>query len=332
MTAVSVFVANHSSYPRIGEKAEEQKLRRAIERFDRKEISPQELDEAARQVIREVISEQEKAGLDLVTDGQVRWADPISHWVKGFQGVRLGGLLRFFDTNCYFRVPRISRLGKPLDPQGSLLRGDLAFSVRVAKRPVKAVLTGPVTTAVLSERKAGFGKIEELIDDLTLLAVQEVASLAEEGASWIQIDEPILPKKPDLFSLVSRVLKALEKRKGKAKILLTTFFGDASPLYEKLQDLPTDGLGFDCIYSRNLLEKIVAEGSEKTLFLGVVDGRSTRLETMGEGDLVKKLRRVYGALAGRELALTSSCGLEYLPRARAFEKLTILTKLKEAIS
>ena len=331
---VSTLVSNHSSYPRIGETPEEQKLRRSIDRWEKKEITDDEIEGVVQGVIAETILQQEKAGADLVTDGQVRWQDPISHWMRGLKGVKIGGLLRFFDTNCYFRVPKVE---KPLEPkEESFVRQDLSLSVKTAKKPVKAVLTGPITLAFLSEKGTSFEKIEELIQELTSLMAAEIAGLASQGASWIQIEEPILLKKPEFFPLLAKSLKAFVEKKGRSKILLATYFADAAPFYGKLQDLPVDGLGLDCVYGPGLLEKAAKEGSRKVLSLGLVDGRSTRLESIDQ--LLKPLKRVRLALdengenGEKEIHLTSSCGLEYLPRARAFEKMTLLARLKDALA
>jgi 5-methyltetrahydropteroyltriglutamate--homocysteine methyltransferase len=327
---MSTLVSNHSSYPRIGETPEEQKLRRAIDRWEKKEISDDELEGVVQAVIAEAILQQEKAGVDLVTDGQVRWYDPISHWMRGLKGVKIEGLLRFFDTNCYFRVPKVE---KPLEPKEvSFVRQDLSLSLKASKKPVKAVLTGPITLAFLSEKGTSFGKIDELTHALTSLMATEISGLASEGASWIQIEEPILLKKPEFFPVLAKSLKALVEKKGRAKILLATYFADAAPFYGKLQDLPVDGLGLDCVYGPGLLEKVAKEGSNKVLSLGIVDGRSTGMEKVET--LLKPLRRIRLALnenGAKELHLTSSCGLEYLPRVRAFEKLSLLARLRDEL-
>jgi methionine synthase II (cobalamin-independent) len=62
-------------------------------------------DEVAQQVVRE---SRPRAGLDIVTDGQVRWYDPFSHLARHCEGIQINGLLRYFDTNFYFRQPVVS--------------------------------------------------------------------------------------------------------------------------------------------------------------------------------------------------------------------------------
>ena len=78
------------------------------------------------------IKEQEAAGLDLVTDGQIRWQDPITYATTRLQGLEVGGLLRWFESNTYFRQPRPSP-GIELAWTGPILREDLEFA-RLAAR------------------------------------------------------------------------------------------------------------------------------------------------------------------------------------------------------
>src|SRR5574337_1547113 len=104
---MELLLANHSSYPRIGDDAGHQLLRRTIAQRDKGEKNDQEVRAAEDRMTELALQEQLEAGLDLVTDGQIRWYDPISHLAGKLEGVRINGLLRFFDTNFYFRQPVI---------------------------------------------------------------------------------------------------------------------------------------------------------------------------------------------------------------------------------
>ena len=89
-----------------------------------------------------------------------------------------------------------------------------------------------------------------------------------------------------------------------------------------------DGLGLDCVSDRGLIEMVANKGSGKSLALGVIDGRSIRMEAP---EIIEKLASQIRRVRAPELHLTTSCGLEYLPRGRAFEKLTLLARLKELV-
>ena len=70
-----------SHYPKIGDTLEEQLLRRSLTQFDRKEIDEAELEHVKDTVTRQVIEEQVEAGMEIVTDGQIRWNDPLTSCV-----------------------------------------------------------------------------------------------------------------------------------------------------------------------------------------------------------------------------------------------------------
>jgi len=93
---MNVILASTGSYPRIGDTAELQILRRTIAAADRGEKTAADLADAQDFMTRRAIEEQAGAGLDVVTDGLIRWYDPISHLAGKLSGVKINGLLRFF--------------------------------------------------------------------------------------------------------------------------------------------------------------------------------------------------------------------------------------------
>lgn len=114
-------------------------------------------------------------------------------------------------------------------------------------------------------------------------------------------------------------LSRIASRKGSARLLLATYFGDAAPLYEIMQAFPVDALGFDFTYSRGLGDLIARAGSDKAIAFGVIDGRNTRLQPKEE--VLPIVQAALPKVKGSPSYLTSSCGLEYLPRDKAQLKL-----------
>ena len=149
--APGLYLSSTGSYPRIGDTPELQLLRRTIAALDRGDRSTADLLDVQNDVTRFVIAEQVKAGLDLVTDGLIRWYDPISHLAGKLDNIQIKGLVRFFDTNTYFRQPVFT--GTPLK-RGHLAAGDYSFARnalghlptpagKAGKLSIKPVLTGP---------------------------------------------------------------------------------------------------------------------------------------------------------------------------------------------
>ncbi len=320
---MELLLANHSSYPRIGDTPEYQVLRRTIAQREKGEKTDADVRAAEDQMTELAIREQIDAGLDLVTDGQTRWHDPISYLAGKLAGVRVNGLLRLFDTNFYFRQPVVQSKPGRTKP---LVVEEFRFAKTKSSRPVKPVLTGPYTLARLSIRENGAGNLERLVENYTAVLAEEVAALATEGATLIQVDEPALLKYPGDFAQLERGTAALAARQGAAQLALAIYFGDCAPVYEKLQRLPVDVLALDFTYNPRLVDVIQSHGSSKLLALGLVDGRNTQLEDARR--VAKQLERILGKTRQRAY-LTPSSGLEYLPRDRAQLKLKHLATIRK---
>jgi 5-methyltetrahydropteroyltriglutamate--homocysteine methyltransferase len=164
--------------------------------------------------------------------------------------------------------------------------------------------------------------------DLSAALAREVNALATAGAEVIQVEEPAILQHPQDLPLLQQALTALSEARGSARLALYTYFGDAAPVYEALQELPVQILGFDFTYAPKLPDKIATVGSQKSLGLGVIDGRNTRMETAK--DVFPLLEKVLPHVPGEIVYLNPSCGLEYLPRDKAVAKLTLMKELKEA--
>ena len=317
---------NHSSYPRIGEKPTQQRLRRAYAARERGELSDAELAAVEREQIDALIHEQEQAGIDIVTDGQVRWHDPISHFMGGFEGVQIDGLLRYFDTNFYFRQPVITAQLQRREP---ILTHDFTMASRAARRIVKAVVTGPYTLARHCILASGYRDVATLAQALSEALVREVEELVRAGAQIIQVDEPAILAHPEDIRLLRQLLEPMWAVRGSAQLAVATYFADAEPLYAQLNSLPADILVLDLTYSTGLADTIASTGASKTLGLGVVDGRSTRLEDCAV--VARRLTDMLRRYALEHVHLLPSCGLEHLPRDAALAKLSLLSEIRQAL-
>lgn len=317
---------NHSGYPRIGESPDEQALRRAIAHHDRGETSSEEVRAAEDQLVLLALEDQQNAGIDFVTDGQIRWNDPVSHLAGKLRGIHINGLLRFFDTNFYFRQPVARGRIERIQP---LIVEEFQWAAKISRQPVKAVVTGPYTLARLSINENGSANKDDLTMAYAEALAAEIAELASVGAKLIQVDEPALLKHPADMALAREAFGLIASRKGEAELALATFFGDAAPVYAELQALPVDALVLDFTYSPELASVIERDGSTKVIGFGVFDGRNTKLEDLTPA--VRTVERVLTRIKARRNYLTTSCSLEYLPRDRARMKLRHLTLLKQSL-
>src|SRR5438552_14042627 len=176
------------NYPKIPNRPRHARLRVAINRRDRGEMSNEELARIEDDVTVEVIEEQVEAGVDIVTDGQVRWDDDQTYLMRGFKGVEIGSLERYLDTNTYYRQPEITG---PVAWQTPVLVRDFQFAQKNTHRPVKAVITGPYTLAALSLDKH-YGSREKLALALAAELRHEAEALIEACAQYIQLNDPMI--------------------------------------------------------------------------------------------------------------------------------------------
>ena len=306
------------TYPRIGETSEEQALRRGIARLDRGEIGEAELQTIERDTVREVLREQNEIGIDLVTDGQISWYDSQSHFAGRLASIETNGLVRYFDTNTYYRQPVVHGA---VAWKGPVLADDWKFAQANSNVPVKAVLTGPVTLASLALDKHYRSKKTLALDFATAIG-EEVGSLVRAGASHVQIDEPILTRHPDDLSLVSETLERIRSHKARSSLTLFTFFGDVATIYQDLGDVPADVLGLDLVQGSATWPVLVKHGSTKPVVLGLIDARNTKEEDPAA--IAKKVLELKSAVDLKASYLSPSNGLEFLPRDRARKKLRIL--------
>lgn len=322
---MELLTLSHGSYPRIGSTTDQQSLRHTIAQRDRGEKTDADVRIAEDHVVVLALQEQQEAGIDVVTDGLVRWNDPISHLAGKLEGVRIDGLLRFFDTNFYFRQPVIEGAIERCRP---LVVDEFVWAAKKLRRLVKPVLTGPYTLTRLSLREGGAGSVESVLMSFAEALGAEVAELAAAGARLIQIDEPSLVNHPVDQHLAFKALTLIATHKGPAELALALYFGDAAPLYTALQELPFDSLILDFTYSPKLPQVIEADGSIKQLGFGLLDGRNTSLEN--QATMARQLEGMLNRVKPSRNYLTTSCGLEYLPRDRARLKLQHLTSLKRS--
>ncbi|HEX3036736.1 MAG TPA: methylcobamide--CoM methyltransferase [Thermodesulfobacteriota bacterium] len=322
---MELILTSAGSYPRVGVSEGQQILRRTIAEREKGEKSDHDLRIAENEMTRMAIMEQVDAGLDLVTDGLVRWYDPVSHIAGQLKGVEINGLLRYFDTNFYFRQPVVK---EKLEWTKPIIVDELVYAKSISPKPVKPVLTGPYTLARLSIADSdSYMRLDKLVEDFTDALAQEIRELSRSNADIIQVDEPAIIKYPEDYGIIKEAIVVLNRAKEDSKLALYTYSGDISPLYGKFQDLPVDVLGIDFTYGTNLVEIVSREGSEKPLGLGLIDGRNTKLESRKK--IMNILDRVLPRIKGGISYLNPSCGLEYLPRDKAFEKLKNMSEIKK---
>ena len=186
---------------------------------------------------------------------------------------------------------------------------------------------GPVTFARLSLDEH-YADHANFVLAIARVLAQEAFELEAAGAEIIQIDEPALLDAPEDLDLAKEAIYLISSQLNAVETVLATYFGDAKRLGPELFELRVDGFGFDLISGTENIHLIKELPAEKNLQVGVVDARNTRLES--RDDLARSIERIV-ALVGhdrRNVRLSPSAGLEFLPREKARAK---LERLVEAV-
>jgi 5-methyltetrahydropteroyltriglutamate--homocysteine methyltransferase len=230
-------------------------------------------------------------------------------------GFSISGLIRYFDTNTYYRQPvvegpvRWSALGG--------VAGDYEFAAVQSPAPVKALVTGPYTLAALSANHH-YGSLRELVLALATELRNEVLALERAGAPVIQVNEPAILQQKEDFPLLRQALETMMDG-VRTEAHLYTWFGDIDGVYPQILELPFAAIGLDFVKGPANWDVIAGQPFTKKLGLGIIDARNTRLESVEE--IVGAVRRASAIVSPDMIYVNPSCGLEYVPREVAQAKL-----------
>ena len=309
------------NYPKVAEGGYGTKLIGTLTKWQRKELNDAQLEQVCQDITRAAINEQEEAGLDLLTDGQIRWEDLVTPIAKRVSGFEINGLTRWFDNNVYYRRPILRKAPKR---QGPILVNEYRFAASCTRKPVKAILPSPYAFARLTEDQ--YYKSERpLVMKLAEILNEEARALAEAGAPFIQFDEPALGfGKPNMKLVVEAIGVATQG--VRAKTALYTYFGSLNGALAPLLQARVDVVGVDVVSDVKTITALRKAKITKELAVGCLDARNTKLESITELHALFDVLRKQISLD--RLYVNPNCGLEFLPHAQALAK---LTRLAEAV-
>ena len=314
------------SYPKPPDEGDTFVVRKTLHALGRGDKTVSDLQQAQNELARSVIAEQEAAGIDVITDGQVRWDDILTPFARNWAGFEIGGLLRWFDNNVYYRRPVCTG---PVEWRGPSSVDAFRFAAETAtSSTVKAVIPGPITFARQSVDEH-YGNHEKFVLAVARVLAQEAAELEAAGAKLIQIDEPALLGAPEDLALAKQAIGIITGEISDVETALSTYFGDAKRLGKDLFDIPVSGFGFDLVSGPENIELIKEVPDGKKVRAGILDARNTRLEDQTVlRNQIEELVEITGA---ERLFISPSAGLEYLPREKARAKLERLGSVAKKV-
>jgi 5-methyltetrahydropteroyltriglutamate--homocysteine methyltransferase len=279
------------------------------------DLDPADRAEAEDDAVRAAVLEQQVAGLDVITDGEMRREGMVEYFtnvVSGYDAPDAGG-----SGDWNRSMPEVTDTVETAEPW---LIEDYAFAESVADRPVKVTITGPFTLATFASPKAYDGVRELALDFADLVAV-EAKRLAEAGASWIQLDEPGLGMSPHGDLAKECLAPVAEAVPEDVRLGVHVCSGNYADLADDMVEFPVDevDLEFASEDADDLAE--VFEGREfpMDVGVGVVDTQSREAESVAT--IADRIREALQYVPPEQLTVDPDCGLKPLEREPAREKL-----------
>ena len=263
-----------------------------------------------------ITEEHERAGLDVVTDGEMRRNEMVEYFAHRIDGYEFNGRVKVWGHN-YFDKPSVV---SELERDREWLVSEYEFTASVADSPVKVPITGPYTLASWSFNEA-YDTERELALDLADLVNEEVDALVEAGARYIQIDEPALATTPDDHALVGEALEHIVADvPDDVRVGLHVCYGDYSRVYPEALDFPVDELDLE-LANDDFAQVDVFTDPPFTLdlALGVVDNHTAEVESVAE--IKENIKQGLKIVPPERLTISPDCGLKLLPREVAYQKM-----------
>jgi methionine synthase II (cobalamin-independent) len=207
------------------------------------------LEEAYRDDSRALIRLQKEEQLSLLTDGALAWDDQLKPYTEELQGVQVGGIERWYETNTFYFTPVIT--GKVESKEPILPKHIRTTDLKTSQRPWAATLISPYTFSHLA-KNLHYSSTEELMFDVAAAQAEDLRVLAEEGCSQVHILDPepavreslgLHCTRDELQQWKEAIQTLLKKSQMKSGLILS--YGNASSMITDLLDFPVDYLGFD---------------------------------------------------------------------------------------
>jgi 5-methyltetrahydropteroyltriglutamate--homocysteine methyltransferase len=273
------------------------------------------------------IRDQERAGLDIVTDGEQRRESYSNRFATALAGVDIDNPGTTLNrTGQPIAVPRVTgpiRRTRPVEVRDvKVLRAN-------TDKPIKATVPGPFTMSKQAQDDF-YGDAEALALDYAAAVNTETRDLFAAGADIVQLDEPWMAQYPEDARRYG--LKALDRALAgvAGTVAVHLCFGYAAVVHDKpsaysflseLEGSRAQQISIEAAQPRLDL-KVLKRMQSKTIILGVIDLADTNVET--PQIVAERIRSALAFVPAERIVAAPDCGMKYLPRAVAFAKMKAL--------
>ena len=296
-------------------------------------LSHAQLQDVHETAIKAALRDQELAGIDIVSDGELRRDNDVDYLLARMAGIEIPRTTKDFYFDYY--EPRVTA---PLPEATALLglAGDYAFTAGQTDRPITFSFTGPFSLAHRIRDEA-YGDRRELALAVARVLNAEAHALADRGATRLQIDEPFLAGHPDEVGVAVEAINVVTKDVAVSwglhvcygnRYARPSWEGHYDFLFPAVLDAAVDHLVLEFARKGDADLPVVA-GWDRGLGVGVVDVKSPRIET--PEIVAERIRRALEFVPAERLVVNPDCGLRHLSGAVARAKLAAMVAGAELV-
>ncbi len=287
------------------------------------------LKEAQDDATRLAVADQEAAGLDIVTDGEIRRESYSNHFATALDGIDLDNPGEALDRSGEpVYVPRI--VG-PIRRRHAVGVEDVKYLRSISSKRIKITVPGPFTMTQQAQNDY-YASERDAAMDYAAAVNEEIKDLFAAGADVVQLDEPYMQARPEKAREygVEVLNRALEGVEGKTCVHIC--FGYAALIHER-----PEGYSFLPEFASTCCDQISIETAQSQLdcsileslptqdiLLGVIDLSSNEVESVET--IMERVRRALKHIDARRIVLAPDCGMKYLSREAAFGKLSAMSE------
>jgi 5-methyltetrahydropteroyltriglutamate--homocysteine methyltransferase len=292
-------------------------------------VAPDYLDQAQDDATLIAIRDQERAGLDIITDGEMRRESYSNRFANALDGVDLDNPGTALDRSGHPNpVPRV--VGK-IKRRHAVETRDVQFLRANTDRQIKFTVPGPFTMAQQAQNDF-YASDRDMAIDYAKAVREDINDLFAAGADIIQIDEPYMQARPDKAREygLEALNTALDGVKGVTAGHIC--FGYAAIIHARpegysflpeLADSPVAQVSLETAQS-NLDTTVLESLRGKTIILGVIDLSTQEIET--PEIVAARIRRALPHVDAKNVIVAPDCGMKYLPREVAFGKMKAMAE------
>lgn len=297
-------------------------------------IAPEFLDEAQDDATLLAIRDQERAGLDIITDGEMRRESYSNRFATALEGVDIDNPGTALDRSGHPNpVPRVT--GKIRRKHAVEVR-DTEFLRANTDRRIKMTVPGPFTMSQQAQNDF-YDSPAEMALDYAKAVNEEIRDLFAAGADIVQIDEPYMQARPEKAREygLEALNAALDGITGETAVHIC--FGYAAIIHERPEGYsflpefaksPVQDVSIETAQS-NLDCAILGTLPDKRIILGVLDLSTHEVET--PETVAARIRRALPYVSADRVVVAPDCGLKYLPRDVAFGKMAAMVQGAEIV-